>query len=84
MEIKLDFEELAKLADNRDVTPKKIVLEFVDEFLMQNPKVLWEVEEGIRKQDLFRCWVCGFWIDSEEKAPHSENHCVSCAEEEEV
>lgn len=79
MEIKFDLEEMAKLAENRDISVEKLAHEYMDEVFKKNPAMIWELEEAVSSNnDIFRCIVCGFWVPNEESA--SPRVCESCDE----
>lgn len=80
MEIRFDFEEMAKLAENRDVSTEKLILEYVDEVLKKDPELSWDVYENLNAEGIFRCISCGFWIPVDEMSIHRANMCETCEE----
>jgi hypothetical protein len=79
MNLKIDFSELARLAYDRDVPLRKLVLDYIDENLMLNPAILYEIEEKLNRR-AFRCIKCGYWIHTTELAEDTADTCESCAE----
>jgi hypothetical protein len=79
MNLKIDFSEMARLAYDRDVPLRKLVHDYVDEYILLNPAFLYEVEEKLARRT-FRCIKCGYWLHSVELAEDTADTCDTCAE----
>lgn len=80
MEIKIDFDEMVKLAENRDVSPRQLVLEYLDEVIKTSPEMEWAIQSELDGRGIFRCTTCGFWVPDEEMCEGLSHVCETCDE----
>lgn len=80
MNIQFDMGEITRLALDRDVTLRKLVHDYVDEYILLNPTFLFELEDKLRSR-AFRCIKCGYWVGAMEVSESDVEVCEICDEE---